>query len=407
MSAPSQQPQFVEPWSADQGAARARAGFTAAFGGQPAGVWAAPGRVNLIGEHTDYNGGLALPIALPHRTYLAASVSPDDVARLASVQDSDQLPVHSFPLAEVAPGAVAPWGSYAVGVTWALRRRGVEVPALTGLFDSCVPFGAGLSSSAALEAAFALPSQDLRSPAGPPLDRAFLAAACVEAENLIAGAATGGMDQAAALQSVAGTALMVDSRSGAVEPVPFDLAQAGLELLVIDSRVQHAHAGGEYGSRRATCREAAKRLGLTSLREIGLANLPHAIGQLGGPQTLAARRLRHVVTEIARTEDFIEALRAGRLAALGPLLDASHASLRDDYEVSAPGLDLAVEAARAAGALGARMTGGGFGGSAIALVEAGSSDAVAGAVAGAFAQAGFPAPLFLRAEAAGPAERVA
>ncbi|MDR2252279.1 MAG: galactokinase, partial [Bifidobacteriaceae bacterium] len=340
-------------------------------------------------------------------TFVAAAVSGDDTARLVSAQ-TRQSAVWEFPISAVAPGQVKGWGSYAIGVTWALRRRGVAAPALIGYVDSCVPFGAGVSSSAALEAAFARAGQDLRgaTPA-PPLDRALLAEACVDAENSIAGAPTGGMDQAAALRSAKGCALVVDSRTGDVEQVPFDLAAWGLELLVIDTRAAHTHADGEYGARRATCVAAAQELGVALLADIAPADLPAAIVRLGGPAALAARRVRHVVTEIERTRQFIAALRENRPDALGPLMNASHESLRRDYEVSAPGLDLAVAAARVAGAMGARMTGGGFGGSAIALVEAGQADQVAGAVHSAFAQAGWAAPVFLRAAAAAPARRVA
>ncbi|MDR3359096.1 MAG: galactokinase [Bifidobacteriaceae bacterium] len=483
-SAAADGPQFAQPWSDAEGAERVRAGFRAVFGSEPAGVWAAPGRVNLIGEHTDYNGGLALPIALPHRTFCAASTAPDDTARLASAQLGGGGEVWESAMADVAPGQVEGWGAYAVGVIWALRRAGVAAPALRGFVNSCVPFGAGLSSSAALEAAIALPCQDLRGAAGcrasygagvgdeagtgdragvgdeagtgdaagtgdgasdgagvgdeartgdragasagartgdragtgagagacdgtEPFDRAWLAERCVEAENLIAGAPTGGMDQAAALRAEAGRALLVDSSTGAAETVPFDLVGAGLELLVMDTRAEHAHAGGEYGARRATCEAAAARLGVEELREIPPARLGEALATLGGPDSLAGRRVRHVVTEIERTRQFVAALRAGRYDRLGALMDASHASLRDDYEVSAPGLDLAVDSARAAGALGARMTGGGFGGSAIALVEAGQAGAVAAAVAAAFAAAGFNPPVFLRALPSSPATRVA
>jgi galactokinase len=215
------------------------------------------------------------------------------------------------------------------------------------------------------------------------------------------------MDQAAALRAEAGCALVVDSGQDAVEQVPFDLAGAGLELLVIDTRAEHAHAGGEYGKRRATCEAAARTLGVGTLREVDPAQLDTALAALGGADTVAARRVRHIVTETRRAQDFIAALRAGRMDLLGPLMDASHASLRDDYEVSAPGLDLAVAAAREAGALGARMTGGGFGGSVIALVSADRSGSVATAVARAFAAGGFGPPAFLRAEASGAAERVA
>ncbi|MDR1119121.1 MAG: galactokinase, partial [Bifidobacteriaceae bacterium] len=231
----AEEPMFLEPWSAAEGADRVHSAYGRTFHGPPAGVWAAPGRVNLIGEHTDYNGGISLPIALPHRTYVAAAVSPEDTAYQRSAQDPSGRAL-ALPLAAVAPGAVEGWAAYAVGVTWALRRRGIPVPALTGHVDSCVPFGAGLSSSAALEAAFALPSADLRPPPAAPLERALLAAACVDAENHIAGAPTGGLDQAAALQARPGCALVVDSGLGHVEAVPFDLAGAGRELLVIDTR---------------------------------------------------------------------------------------------------------------------------------------------------------------------------
>jgi galactokinase len=400
-------------WSDGHGAARAASGFRRVFGQAPEGVWAAPGRVNLIGEHTDYNGGISLPIALPHRTYLAAAVAPDDTARFASAQaEADE--VWQAALVDINPGSVTGWGTYAAGVTWALRQRGVAAPALTGYVDSCVPFGAGLSSSAALEAACVLPSQDLRAVAGPPLDRTLLVAACIAAENQIAGAPTGGMDQAAALQSAAGCALIVDTGLNSIELVPFDLAGAGLELLVIDSRAEHAHASGEYGARRRTCEQAAEVLGVPNLRQIRPDQLEAALDDLrkskafGSAEAaeVAVRRVRHVVTEIGRAEDFIAALQEGRMDALGPLFDASHASLRDDYEVSAPGLDLAARSARQAGALGARMTGGGFGGSAIALVQAGQARHVAEAVDQAFTAAGFGPPVFLLADAAGPAERI-
>ncbi|MDR2565796.1 MAG: galactokinase [Bifidobacteriaceae bacterium] len=444
-------PRFFEAWSPAEGAARADQGFRARFGSAPAGVWAAPGRVNLIGEHTDYNGGLSLPIALPHRTYFAASPSGSDNARLTSAQAADA--VFEIPMARVAPGAVKGWGAYAVGVLWALRLRDLPAPALTGHVDSCVPLGAGLSSSAALEAAVALAATDLGggSGAGSVVDgvvssagfgglpdavgavdgiggvgvfaarslggaggpaggerarRAILAAACVDAENRIAGAPTGGMDQAAALLAAEGHALLVDSTSGASELVPFDLAAAGLELLVIDTRAKHALVDGQYGERRATCERAAAVLGVENLGQLPVAELPEAIARLGGADAVAARRVRHVVTEIDRTRQFVGALRAGELALTGPLMDGSHASLRDDYEVSAPELDLAVAAARQAGALGARMTGGGFGGSAIALVRRSESATVAAAVAASFARAGWKTPVFLLADPAGPAERL-
>jgi galactokinase len=233
-----------------------------------------------------------------------------------------------------------------------------------------------------------------------------LAAACVEAETRIAGAPTGGMDQAAALLPAADCALLVDSSGGESELVPFDLDGAGLELLVIDTRAEHALVDGQYGQRRATCAAAAETLGLDDLGQLPISRLAEAIDRLGGPDQVAARRVRHVVTEIDRTRRFVTALRAGDLAGTGPLMDASHASLRDDYQVSAPELDLAVAAAREAGALGARMTGGGFGGSAIALLRQGQAGAVAAAVARAFARRTLKEPVFLLAEASSAGERL-
>jgi galactokinase len=426
------EPRFLEAWSPPEGAARAAQGFRTWFGFAAAGVWAAPGRVNLIGEHTDYNGGLSLPVALPHRTYFAAAPAASDTARLTSAQSAGA--VTEVAMSQVAPGAANGWGAYAVGVIWALRRRGLPAPALTGHVDSCVPLGAGLSSSAALEAAVALAAVDLqeaadavrrlpsprdadRSRAGSPshqtapdgerAQREALAQVCVEAENRIAGAPTGGMDQAAAMLSASGHALLIDSASGSAESIPFNLAAAGLELLVIDTRARHALVDGQYGERRATCARAAETLGLQNLGQLPLGGLAEATARLGGPDAVEARRVRHVVTEIHRTREFVSALRARELAQTGPLLDASHASLRDDYQVSTPELDLAVTAAREAGALGARMTGGGFGGSAIALVRRGTSRHVAGAVATAFARTGWKEPVFLLAEPSAAGGRLA
>lgn len=402
---------WVDAWSPEEGAQRARALFAASFDLEPDGVWSAPGRVNLIGEHTDYNGGLCLPIALPHRTYVAVRRRDDDLVRLVSAQDAGRL--REVRLADVAPGTVDGWPSYVVGVAWALRDAGHVVGGFDVAVDSCVPFGAGLSSSAALESAVAVAldaTHDLAlaGPAGEPDDagRARLAAACVRAENEIAGAPTGGMDQAASLRARGGDALLLDCLDGSVRHVPFDLAADGLALLVIDTRAEHALVDGQYAARRAACEAAAARLGLGTLREIDADALDRALTTLDDGSddgTVQVRRVRHVVREIARVQDFVGLLDADRLRDVGPLMDASHVSLRDDYEVSCRELDVAVEAARAAGALGARMTGGGFGGSAIALVESGAVEAVAAAVDAAFAAEGLHAPAFSVALPGGPA----
>jgi len=397
-----------EAWAPADGAARALAGFSAAFDGAPDGVWAAPGRVNLIGEHVDYNGGACLPLALPHRTYVALRPRADGAIRLVSAQAEQHWEARRD---TVGPGTVSGWGTYVAGVAWALDQAGVAVPdGFDAFVDSCVPFGAGLSSSAALECAVAV-ALDEWSGAGWADDdagRARLAAACVRAENEIAQAPTGGMDQAAALRCRVGHALLLDTRDGTVEQVPFDLAAVDLELLVIDTRARHANADGQYGARRAACEQAATLLGVGSLRDVADAqDLAAALDRLraAGRDDLV-HPVRHVVTEIERTAWFAALLRERRVREVGPLLDASHASLRDDYAVSCAELDAAVEAARAAGALGARMTGGGFGGSAIALVPAGTSEAVAGQVVAAFAHAGFEHPSFLVAQPAASASRV-
>ncbi len=391
-------------WTHDEGAARARALFAAAFDATPDGVWSAPGRVNLIGEHTDYNGGLCLPIALPHRTFVALRARDDESVRLVSAQEGTTI--RSVSLADVAPGAVAGWPSYVAGVAWALRELGLPVRGFDAAVDSCVPYGAGLSSSAAIEAAFAVAFDEVfgLGLAADDAGRARLVAACVRAENEIAGAPTGGLDQSSSLRCAEGHALLLDCRDGSAQQVPFDLAAHGLALLVVDTRAEHSHATGEYGARRATCEEAARILRVPTLREV--TDLPAALAVLEDctpAGSVRARRVRHVVTEIARVEEFVGLLRAGRPEAVGAAMDASHASLRDDYEVTVRELDLAVEVARAAGALGARMTGGGFGGSAIALVRAGTEGAVAGAVAAAFADAGLRAPAFLAALPSAPA----
>lgn len=402
---------WVDAWSGDEGAERARALFAASFDAEPDGTWSAPGRVNLIGEHTDYNGGLCLPIALPHRTYVALRRRDDDLVRLVSAQDAGRL--REVRLADVAPGTVDGWPSYVVGVAWALREAGHAVGGFDVAVDSCVPFGAGLSSSAALESAVAVAldaTHDLgrAGPAGEPDDagRARLAAACVRAENEIAGAPTGGMDQAASLRAREGDALLLDCLDGSVRHVPFDLAADGLALLVIDTRAEHALVDGQYAARRAACEAAAARLSLGTLREIDPEDLDDALAALddgSDESAVQVRRVRHVVREIARVQEFVTLLDDDHLRDVGPLMDASHASLRDDYEVSCRELDVAVEAARAAGALGARMTGGGFGGSAIALVEGDAVQDVAAAVVAAFAAEDLHAPAFSVALPGGPA----
>ena len=420
-------PVFSPALDPREGAADATALLREALGGEPDGVWYAPGRVNIIGEHTDYNGGLALPIALPHRAYLALRRREDRMVRLVSSRARESVDVLDLDAVgpRGAPGEVHGWSAYIAGVAWALERDGLgPLSGFDAALVSCVPLGGGLSSSAALECATAVALDEvdglaLAGPACAPDDagRARLVAACVRAENEVAGAPTGGMDQSASLRCRAGHALRLDCRTGGVEQVPFDLEGAGLALLVIDTRAEHSLVDGQYGARRAACERAARTLGVELLADVPPGELDAHLGRLAGCGQAGAeelvRRTRHVVTEIDRTRRLVALLEDDRplagakLEEVGALMSASHDSLREDYECTCPELDVAVEAARAAGAHGARMTGGGFGGSAIALVDAGEVDAVARAVVRAYAETGFATPAFLNALPSGPAGRLA
>ncbi len=367
--------------------------FASQYGEPPAVVWTAPGRVNLIGEHTDYNDGFVLPFALPHRTAVAAS--PVDgpswtvfSAGLGSV---------SFSLDEKVGG----WGAYVAGVVWALAEAGVSVPGAQLAITSDVPEGAGLSSSAALECAVLGALVDL---AGAHLPASRWPRIAQRAENEYVGAPTGIMDQSASTLCRAGHALFLDCRSLDMKHIPFDIGADGLAILVIDSRAPHQHAGGEYADRRRTCEAAAKTLGIAALRDVD--DLSVALSKLD--DEVSRKRVRHVVTENQRVLDTVAVLRDGDVRAVGPLMTASHASMRDDYEITVPEVDTAVEAALAAGAYGARMTGGGFGGCVLALIDADAASRTASAVQEAFAERGFREPAsFIAHPSAGAAPSVA
>jgi galactokinase len=364
------------------------AAFVERAGRRPDGVWRAPGRVNLIGEHTDYNDGFVLPVAIDRSVVVAAARRDDGILQSWSTGDRAGRPV-ARPVADLGPGRSSGWSAYVEGVAWVLREDGLPVPGADLVVHADLPAGAGLSSSAALESAVALALTELAGAAAP--DRVALALAGQRAETEVVGMPCGLMDQMAVLCGRAGHALFFDTRTLETEQVPFDPAAAGLTLLVIDTRVKHTLTGSPYAERRRACEHAAAALGVTALRDATLADLDAAAAD-GRLDETTVRRARHVVTENARVLEVVALLRRGDVTAIGPALAGSHASLRDDYEVSCAELDVAVEIAVASGAVAARMTGAGFGGSALALVPSDRVEAVGLTVAEAFTAAGFDAP---------------
>ncbi|WP_416954074.1 galactokinase [Nocardioides sp. T5] len=367
-------------------------------------VWRAPGRINLVGEHTDYNDGFVLPFAL--EVGCTASVSTvsagSDAWTVRSVQQPEPVVVRRSGLAGADLTEVAEWSRYVLGALWLLTDRGVDVPPLQVEVDSDVPSGAGLSSSAALVCSVARAVDDHL---GLGLDDDALFALTRDVENDAVGAPTGGMDQLVSLRGEAGHALFCDMRSHDTRSVPLDLAGNGLTVLVADTRAPHRHSDGEYGARRRGCEEAARRLGVAALRDVTADDLDEALGRLDDDEL--RRYVRHVVTEDDRVLSVVQLLDEGRLADIGPLLTASHRSMRDDFRITVPEVDTAVDALLEAGALGARMTGGGFGGCVIGLVPERSVDAASDAVRRAFADAGFGEPDLFTAEPSQGAHPVA
>ena len=391
------------------GVAAASAWFRDRYGCEPEGVWHAPGRVNLIGEHTDYNDGFVLPFALGLGVRAAAALpapGSGDVLELSSRQASPAdaastgaATVRSR-LDSLAPGSVRGWAAYAAGVAWALREAGHAVGGARVAFDADLPQGAGLSSSAALECAAALALTGLY---GIDVPAPELARIARRAENEFVGVPSGIMDQSASLLCRKGHALLLDCRSLATSHVPFDPAAAGLELVVMDTGVRHELADGEYAARRRACEEAARLLGVTSLRDV--TDPDAALRRLRDP--VLCKRARHVITDNHRVEAVTGLLRAGAMREVGALLTASHLSLKNDFEVSWPQADVAAQSAVAAGALGARMIGGGFGGSVIALADAGRSGEITDAVTAAFSRHGWAPPRAIPASPESGAHRLA
>ncbi|MGW1158371.1 galactokinase [Streptomyces sp. NPDC002513] len=362
-----------------------REGFTELYGTTPEGVWAAPGRVNLIGEYTDFNEGFVMPFALPHTAVAAVSRRTDGTLRLHSA-DIDG-PVVELDIEELTPLTDTGWAAYPAGVVWALRAAGHPVTGADLHLSSTVPVGAGLSSSAALEVVTALALNDLF---GLGLTRPELARLAQRAENDFVGVPSGVMDQMASACGTEGHALHLDCRDLSTRQIPFDLPAQGLALLVVDTRVKHALGDGAYAERREGCEEGARQLGVSHLRDVAYEDLQDALGRLSDERV--RRYVRHVVSDDHRVDRVVALLDAGDVRGIGPVLTEGHVSLRDDLRISCPELDLVVDTATASGALGARMTGGGFGGSAIVLTEAADAETVGKAVEEAFAAAGFTAP---------------
>ncbi|CAN2210407.1 GalK Galactokinase [Candidatus Nanopelagicaceae bacterium] len=356
--------------------------FLETFGAEPDLIAAAPGRVNLIGEHIDYSEGFVLPFAIKDRTSAAIRKRDDSTVRIASAQRRNKIV--TVDINDVKPGLKGEWERYALGVLWSMGvKSGVDL-----MVDGHVPLGAGLSSSAALECSVATAVNHL-------LDMGFsledLARLTQKAENQYVGVPCGIMDQSVSLMATTGSALLLDCRDLSTRNIPFDVASSGLELLIIDTQAHHALTDGGYAERRASCESVAAKLGIKSMRELTMAQLDAAKAALTSVEYI---RARHAVTEMQRVLDCVEALSQANFVKVGELINQSHASLRDDYTVSCPELDTAVDASLSAGALGSRMVGGGFGGSAIALIEASKTAETIKAVEKAFAEKKFKAPRF-------------
>ncbi|OAN41820.1 galactokinase [Mycolicibacterium iranicum] len=348
--------------------------------------YSAPGRVNLIGEHTDYNMGFALPIALPERT--AVTFRPAEAATMVVSSDRTDAAVE-FPL-DTTPGGVTGWAAYVAGIVWALQQADHPVPGGAMSISGGVELGSGLASSAALGCAVlgaVLHATDRQ------LDRVEQARIASAAENEYVGAPTGLMDQLAILLAEPRRALLIDFCEPVTRSVAFDPDASRLALLLINSRATHRHVGGEYAARRASCERAAAALGVSSLRDVqnrGVAVLSDV------PDARDARRARHIITENRRVLDSVAALESSDFAAFGQLMNASQESMRDDFEITTDHIDLIAATAVRAGALGARMTGGGFGGCVIALVAEDDVESVASSVNEQMRGAGHPEPAITR-----------
>lgn len=362
--------------------------FAEIFGKQPDLIASAPGRVNLIGEHVDFLDGFVLPFAISDVTTVAISKNSSKVIRVASIQKDSEIT--SIDISKIAPMTGEPWTRYPIGVLWALGNEALS-NGLDILVDGRVPLGAGLSSSAALECAVATAVNELY---GLNLSLPELARIAQKGENVYVGMPCGIMDQSVSLMATQGNALLLDTRDLSTEQIPFDIAPLGLELLVIDTQVHHALVDGGYAERRASCEKAVADLGITSLRDISVSEFEARKSELDAKTYI---RAYHGVTEMKRVLDAVLLLKSGDFVGFGEIVTLAHQSLRDNYTVSCPELDLAADTANRFGALGARMIGGGFGGSAIALIKARDSELIKYEIRGAFMASKFKAPRFFSA----------
>lgn len=357
--------------------------FEKQFGYKPAGVWSAPGRVNLIGEHTDYNEGFVLPFAIDRRTYAAVGLRSDQLARIASSFAGEAI---EFEISKISKGSVAGWSAYPLGVAWALMQAGATSKGFDLYVESNVPVGAGLSSSAAIECSVALALNDLW---GAGLSKNVLAKVGQKAENEIVGAPTGIMDQTASLFGQADHAVFLDCRTLDAKATALALEENGLEIWVMDTRVAHRLTDGGYAARRASCEKASELLGVSSLRDVTVESLEASKHLL---DDVVYKRAKHVVTENERVRQTVKLLAESGPRSIGQLMIDSHSSMRDDFQISITELDVAVETALSKGAIGSRMTGGGFGGAAIALIESQKAASLTKAVIEKFQKEGFEKP---------------
>jgi len=356
--------------------------FSKLFGHDPEVTAVAPGRVNLLGEHVDFLDGFVLPFAIKDVTTAAIARNNKNSIRIASTQRSETI--YEVPLADLEPLTGEPWTRYPIGVIWTLGvKEGLDI-----LIDGKVPLGAGLSSSAALECAVGVALNSLFNLG---LTLPELALATQKAENVYVGMPCGIMDQSVSLMAIEGQALLLDCRDLATEQIPFDIAPHDLDLLVIDTQVHHALVDGGYAERRASCEKAVEVLGIPSLREISVEDF---VAQKSKMDATTYIRAFHAVTEMRRVLDGVKALKAQDFKTFGELITACHVSLRDNYTISCPELDVAVDTALKFGSLGSRLIGGGYGGSAISLNKKGDTEKIKEEIAKVFAANNFKAPRF-------------